>query len=119
MRHDLEHISQLPEQLGGEVEVAVLEGVPMVREAVLFHRPTGTVLSANLLLAMSQNTLVRLKFEHTNSGRFTLTLVRFFSTKAQLYYDAVVCPCKVSKEATRANSSAWYTAAVSQTAENL
>ncbi|CAM9586287.1 unnamed protein product [Pylaiella littoralis] len=57
VRHDLEHISRLPEQLGGEVEVAVLEGVPMVREAVLFHRPTGTVLSANLLLAMNRNTL--------------------------------------------------------------
>ncbi|CAM9644726.1 unnamed protein product [Ectocarpus sp. 8 AP-2014] len=50
--HDIEQISGAPERLGGEVEVAVLEGVPMVREALLLHRPTGTVLSADLLLAM-------------------------------------------------------------------
>lgn len=58
MNHDIEQICGVPEQLGGEVEVAVLEGVPMVREALLLHRPTGTVLSAALLLAMNQNTLV-------------------------------------------------------------
>lgn len=50
--HDIEQISGVPERLGGEVEVAVLEGVPMVREALLLHRPTGAVLSADLLLAM-------------------------------------------------------------------
>lgn len=53
--HDIEQISGVPERLGGEVEVAVLEGVPMVREALLLHRPTGTVLSADLLLAMDQS----------------------------------------------------------------
>lgn len=58
MNHDIEHMSGVPEQLGGEVEVAVLEGVPMVREALLLHRPTGTVLSADLLLAMDKNTSV-------------------------------------------------------------
>ena len=56
--HDIEQISGVPERLGGEVEVAVLEGVPMVREALLLHRPTGTVLSADLLLAMDKNTSV-------------------------------------------------------------
>ncbi|CAM9522088.1 unnamed protein product [Ectocarpus sp. 12 AP-2014] len=55
--HDIEHISGVPERLGGEVEVAVLEGVPMVREALLLHRPTGTVLSADLLLAMDQSAI--------------------------------------------------------------
>ncbi|CAM9310916.1 unnamed protein product, partial [Hapterophycus canaliculatus] len=50
--HDIEHMSGVAGRLGGEVEIAVLEGVPMVREAVLLHRPTGAVLSAALLLAM-------------------------------------------------------------------
>eukprot|EP00903_Cladosiphon_okamuranus_P013972 g12993.t1 len=52
--HDIEQICGVPERLGGEVEVAVLEGVPMVREALLLHRPTGTLLSADLLLAMDK-----------------------------------------------------------------
>ncbi|CAB1107363.1 unnamed protein product [Ectocarpus sp. CCAP 1310/34] len=55
--HDIEQICGVPERLGGEVEVAVLEGVPMVREALLLHRPTGTVLSADLLLAMDQSAI--------------------------------------------------------------
>ncbi|CBN75526.1 conserved unknown protein [Ectocarpus siliculosus] len=55
--HDIEQISGVPERLGGEVEVAVLEGVPMVREALLLHRPTGTVLSADLLLAMDPSAI--------------------------------------------------------------
>lgn len=67
----------LPEQLGGEVEVAVLEGVPMVREAVLLHRPTGTVLSANLLLAMNKNILVRLLASSTLNGEFFFMIVCF------------------------------------------
>lgn len=58
--HDIEQTCGVPEQLSGEVEVAVLEGVPMVREALLLHRPTGTVLSADLLLAMDKNSLVSL-----------------------------------------------------------
>ncbi len=56
MNHDIEHIRGVPEELGGEVEVAVLEGVPMVREALLLHRPTRMMLSADFLLAMDQGT---------------------------------------------------------------
>lgn len=60
--HDIEQINGVPERLGGEVEVAVLEGVPMVREALLLHRPTGAVLSADLLLAMDQSAIIDVRW---------------------------------------------------------
>lgn len=67
------------------MEVAVLEGVPMVREAVLLHRPTGTVMSANLLLAMNQNTLVRLDIENSKQQGFNVCFILLGLSKKHIY----------------------------------
>ena len=66
MDHDIEQLCGVPERLGSEVEFAVLEGVPMVREALVLHRPTGTVLSADLLLAMDRSTFVSFDPRHVS-----------------------------------------------------
>ncbi|CAM9918527.1 unnamed protein product, partial [Discosporangium mesarthrocarpum] len=49
--HDLEH-GAIPLSLGGEIEVAVLKGIPIFQEAILFHKPTGVLMSADALLSM-------------------------------------------------------------------
>lgn len=38
-----------PEAWGDDVEVIAVEGLPKITEVVLFHRPTGTLITADLL----------------------------------------------------------------------
>ncbi|CAM9494118.1 unnamed protein product, partial [Choristocarpus tenellus] len=52
--HDLEQ-GTTPISVQGEVQVAVLEGVPMFREAVLFHKPTGMVMAADAFFSMAMS----------------------------------------------------------------
>lgn len=50
--YDLDQGCPVPEALGDEIEVAVLQGIPVFREALLLHKPTGALLSSDLLLSM-------------------------------------------------------------------
>lgn len=90
--HDIEQIRGVPEQLCGEVEVAVLEGVPMVREALLLHRPTGTVLSADLLLAMDKGPFV--SFDPKNTQHISLYIYRSGSTYVQRQGSTLTFLCR-------------------------
>lgn len=59
--HEFDHNCPVPEAFGGEIEVAVMEKVPVFKEALLLHKPTGVMLSSDLLLAMDKASITHIR----------------------------------------------------------
>lgn len=67
-RSDLKFHGELPTSLNEHVEMEVIGGTPKLNEAVLFHRPTGTLLCADFLFNVTQPANARTKFAISMTG---------------------------------------------------